>query len=221
MIESCRTVNRSPAFVLAAFMLVTSACQAPIAADLLTQSGGVLYRDDFTDPTSGWGRNVTDNGTADYAGGGYRITIKTPGYDYWAVTGLTFTDVHIEVDALKIGGPEVNRIGLICRYRDNRNFYFLIVSSDGYYGIGKVKDGQVELLGQPQMQRTSAVHSGSASNHLRADCVADTLVLYVNDQAIGMASDMDFASGDVGILTGAFDEAGVDVLFDDFVVTKP
>jgi hypothetical protein len=38
---------------------------------------------------------------------------------------------------------------------------------------------------------------------------------------VATAQDTDLANGDVGVLAGAFDEAGVDVLFDHFVVIQP
>jgi hypothetical protein len=34
-------------------------------------------------------------------------------------------------------------------------------------------------------------------------------------------SDSDFASGDVGLLAGTYDEVGTDIHFDNFVVRKP
>jgi hypothetical protein len=33
--------------------------------------------------------------------------------------------------------------------------------------------------------------------------------------------DTSFTSGDVGLIAGTYEEAGTDVLFDNFVVTKP
>jgi hypothetical protein len=112
-------------------------------------------------------------------------------------------------------------MGLICRMQDAANFYYFVISNDGYYGIGKVKAGQWSLLETPQMRPSSAILTGGQKNHLRADCVADLFILYVNGQPVGSAEDKDFASGDVGILAGSFDSPGVDVYFDNFVVYKP
>jgi len=58
-------------------------------------------------------------------------------------------------------------------------------------------------------------------NHLRADCIGNTLTLYVNFNEVASVQDSDFATGDVGVLAGAFAEAGVDVLFQNFVVIQP
>jgi hypothetical protein len=62
---------------------------------------------------------------------------------------------------------------------------------------------------------------GDATNHIRADCVGDTLTLYVNGEKLAEAKDSDFTSGDVGLMAGTFDQVGVDIRFDNFVVSRP
>jgi len=201
--------------------LAASACQSYRIADLLTKSGNALFKDDFFDSASGWARSVSSSGAMDYFGGGFRIWVDTVNYDLWSTPGLNFRDVRIETDVYMIGGPLENRFGLLCRYRDARNYYFFIVSSDGYYGIGKLSGGVRSLLGQAMMAYTPAITQGVALNHLRADCVGDTLTFYVNGQPVGMAQDADLADGDVGLLAGTFDQPGTDAVFDNFVVIKP
>jgi hypothetical protein len=201
--------------------LAASACQSYRIADLLTKSGDVLFKDDFSDPASGWARSVSSSGAMDYFGGGFRIWVDTTDYDLWSTPGLSFRDVRIETDVYMIGGPFENRFGLLCRYRDARDYYFFIISSDGYYGIGKLSGGLRSLLGQAMMAYTPAITQGVAINHLRADCIGDTLTLYVNGQPVGMAQDADLPDGDVGLLAGTFDQPGTDAVFDNFVVIKP
>jgi hypothetical protein len=60
-----------------------------------------------------------------------------------------------------------------------------------------------------------------AANHLRADCIGNTLTFYINNNQVASVQDADFASGDVGLLAGAFFQPGVDVLFDHFTVVQP
>jgi len=38
---------------------------------------------------------------------------------------------------------------------------------------------------------------------------------------VSVADDTDSPSGEVGLIAGAFDEPGVDNLFDDFLINKP
>ena len=62
---------------------------------------------------------------------------------------------------------------------------------------------------------------GSASNHIRADCVGDTLTLYVNGMQLAQVKDARFPAGDVGLIAGTYATPGTDIRFDDFIVYQP
>jgi hypothetical protein len=211
-------------FVILMLLLVNVGC-APIstgqAADL-ADPGAVLFLDDFSETPSGWGIWSRDGAKVEYHNEGLRIWVTETQYDFWSVAGKNFTNVQVEVDATKLDGPDDNDFGVLCRYLDKNNFYMLVVSSDGYYGIAKMKGGQYSMIGSDQLQYTgSAIKPGKNSNHLRADCVGSTLRLHANGKLLMEAIDKDFYSGDVGVLAGAYNTPGVDILFDNFVVKKP
>ena len=65
------------------------------------------------------------------------------------------------------------------------------------------------------------IQNGIEKNRLRADCVDDILMFYVNDFPVAVISDLDFRLGDVGLIAGSFADPGTDVLFDNFLVLKP
>jgi hypothetical protein len=202
------------------FCLLLSACASLTSPVIPAGSpGDILYQDDFADYTSGWDRILNDGGIMDYDSGGFRILIRQPGLNYWSTPDKNFRDVRVEADVTKLGGPDENRTGLICRYQRG-DYYFFIISNDGYYAIGKFIGGQTLLLGQTEMLFSESIQPDD-TNHLRADCIGDTLVFYVNDTLIAGAQDSDFSTGDVGVLAGAFNEPGVDVLFEHFVVIQP
>lgn len=181
----------------------------------------VLFQDDFSRTSSGWDRVNVADGMTDYDNGVYRIVVNTDNTDVWANPGLNFTDVAIEVQATKAGGPDDNDFGIICRYMDVNNWYSFIISSDGYYGIVKVKDGYQELLGMDTMEPSNAINQGAATNTIRAECIGSTLSLYANGTLLTTQTDSEFASGDVGLLAGTFDIVGTDITFDNFTVYKP
>ena len=156
----------------------------------------------------------------DYDGSGYRFLVNALQANFWSTPGKSFKDVRLEVDVAKLSGPDENRIGLLCRFVEN-NYYFFMVSSDGFYTIAKFIAGNVIQLGQSEMQYSESVNTGLAVNHLRADCIGDTLVLFVNGTPVAQAQDTDLAQGDVGLLAGTFAQPGVDVIFDNFVVLQP
>lgn len=199
------------------FLVSCASAVAPLAPT--AQSGEVLYKEEFENNRTGWARVANDNGIMDYDGGGYRILVRQPKLNVWSVAERNFGDVRVEVDAIKLNGPEENRIGVMCRYQKG-DYYFFVISSDGYYVIGKFIGGLTLLLGQREMQASQVILTGTL-NHLRADCIGDSLIFYINYTEVASATDKDLPAGDVGVVAGAFSEPGVDVLFDRFVVIQP
>jgi len=210
-------------FIVLLFM-ASLACQVSLPITTtptpVARAGDTLFFDDFTKPSTGWKRFTSAEGTMDYDGNGYRFLVNALQANFWSTPGKSFKDVRMEVDVAKLSGPDENRIGLLCRFTEG-NYYFFMVSSDGYYTIGKYIGGNAIQLGQTEMQYNEAIHTGLAINHLRADCVGNTFTLYVNGSPVAQAQDSDFAEGDVGLLAGTFSQPGVDVIFDNFVVLQP
>lgn len=212
--------------VLAVLVLVTLACSFSPLVTPAGEGGGqpsnILFSDDFSSTNSSWDQFHGDDYVSDYANGGYRIYVKMTKYDAWANPSRSFPgDVRIEVDATKIGGPDDNDFGVICRYQDVDNFYYLLISSDGYAAIGKYEGGSQQLISSDNMQKVDGITPGAATNHIRADCIGSELKLYVNGNLVATATDSSFTSGDVGLMAGTFDTAGTDILFDNFYVYKP
>ena len=207
-------------FTFFLLLLSISACTSiPIPTAIPAKSGDVLYQEAFEDNTTGWHRVANDNGIMDYDQGGYRILVRQPRLNVWSTAEKNFGNVRIEADVIKLNGPDENRMGLMCRYRGG-DYYFFVITNDGYYAIGKFLGGMTLLLGQSEMQTSETIQKGSM-NHLRADCIGDKLTFYINFTEVASAADTDLPSGDVGVLAGSFSEPGVDVMFDQFVVIQP
>jgi hypothetical protein len=181
--------------------------------------GDILFQDDFENNSTGWDRVSNDIGIMDYDQGVYRFLVQQPAMNFWSTPEKNFHDVRVEADVIRLNGPDENRTGLICRYQ-NGDYYFFIISNDGFYAIGKFIGGNTILLGQSEMRSSEFIISNSI-NHLRADCIGNTLTFFVNFNEIASAQDSDFPSGDIGLLAGSFSESGVDVSFDHFVVMQP
>jgi hypothetical protein len=215
-------LSRSP-LVSSLLVILALTCSA-LACNLESPpavSGDVLFQDDFSRTLSGWDRYHDDVYSADYADGGYRIQVFAPQTDAWANPGLNLTDVRIELDATKQSGPDNNTFGVLCRYQNAHDFYFFLISSDGYAGIGISIDGRRVLLSGETMLPSGAVLLGDATNHLRADCIGPQLALYVNGILVAQAQATQWDSGDVGLTAGSFDQPGVDILFSNFTIIQP
>jgi hypothetical protein len=197
------------------------ACKYVIGDPAVSPTDRTLYRDDFSKVSSGWNRVTAPKGESNYADGMYRIFVNDANIDIWSLAGRSFSDVRIEVDAYKIGGDRNNRFGVICRAASATTFYTLVISSDGYYGIGMIDGSEYRLIGMDALQPTDAINQGSALNHIRADCVGDLLTLYVNGVKLAEVRDATFPTGDVGLIAGSYDVPGVDIRFDNFIVSQP
>src|SRR3972149_8658936 len=216
--------QRSFALFLVPLLVLTLACSAlggPVVEAPPADGTNVLFSDDFSEPDSGWDRVQAEEGVTDYDNGQYRIFVDQAQNDYWANPGRSFTDVQVEADATKIGGPDDNDFGLICRYQDTENFYAFLISSDGFYAILKYSGGSSETLGSDSWPPSEAINQGAATNHLRADCIGDSLTLYATGPQLHAVTDSAFSSRDVGPIAGTFAEPGADIAFDDFVVLQP
>lgn len=196
-------------------LLSLAACQSQ------PKPGDVLYVDDFDKTDSGWNRQSDADAITDYADGEYQIEIAAPNLNVWSVAGPQLTDAIIDVTARTAAGPDNNLFGLICRYQDDLNFYFLVISADSYYGIGKYRDGESILLNSNVYEYSDKILPGPATHHITAACIGDALTLAVNGTQLAQTRDMDFKTGKLGLIAGSFGEPDVDVHFENLIATQP
>lgn len=209
--------------ILALILFVTACGPVPTKSAPVTDKS-VLFSDDFTHTNSGWDRFQDYAGVTDYSNVGYLIYIKAANMIKWANPSKTFqSDVRIEVDTTVSFGPENNAFGIICRYQDPDNFYYFYISSDGYAGIGRKQNGQHNIISSAdgKLIKIDGINTGTASNHLRADCVGSNLTMYVNGTQAVTTKDSAFTGGTVGLIARTYDTGGADILFNNFYVYKP
>jgi hypothetical protein len=182
----------------------------------------VLFQDEFSNPNSGWEQYTDPSGNiSDYVNGSYRLFVNENATDVYANPGKSFSNISVKVTTQYNGGPEDNMFGIICRYQDVDNYYELVISTDGYYGIGKTVGGVFSWLGADDMQASEFIHTGGSTNQIQADCVKDKLTLYANGHKLLETQDNSIAtSGDIGLTAHAFDDVGVDISFDHLLVKK-
>ena len=183
--------------------------------------GTVLFQDDFSRPATGWETYDEADFSAAYADGGLRLQVHSPYSLAWSTPHFDLGDVRLEADTTAARGPTDNAFGLVCRYRDAANYTFFLMSSDGFSGIGTVRDGQRSLLTGEAMLPSDFILQGLTSNHLGADCSGPQLRLYINGALANEAVSEDVSTGDVGVIVGTYGTPGVEVLFDNFTVSRP
>jgi hypothetical protein len=178
------------------------------------------FEDDFSDPASGWGAASHETYVRGYQQGRYLFQIDVPRWFVWATGGRKYEDVELEAVARAAGQPD-NHYGLICRYDEDR-FYYFAVSADGYYAIFYMnEEGDLMPLTGAAMLRSSAIHTDGSDNRIVAACDATTLTLTINGEVMAEVKDDRLVSGDVGMGAGTVSIGNTSVWFDDLEVRRP
>jgi len=89
----------------------------------LPPTGTVLFSDTFSSSESVWNTWNQNGSYVIYQADGMRFFIDKPNLDFYSKPGYDFTDVRIEVEAIKVDGPDDNSYGIICRMQDEKNYY--------------------------------------------------------------------------------------------------
>ena len=198
-------------WIITLILALLSAC-APTAS--------LPFRENFDDARNGWTLTQTSLAEIALGGGQLRVNVKEVDSLAWSVAaGKTFDDFTLEVDATPLAGPDDNDYGVIVRRVDDDNFYRLEISGDGYYNVQKREKGQWQKL-IVDWTESDAIHKGKATNHLRVVCSGRAMTFYVNQVKLVQVADDSFKRGAVGVLAGTLAEPGVQVAFDNFLVSK-
>ena len=210
------------------FSLLAAAGCGPARASATPPPSGVLFQDDFSNISSGWDKNTGAQVTTNYDNGRYLISVGQPAVDVWAQPGLDVTDVAVTVQAQFSAGPVNNEYGVMCRYQrggdGKSSFYFFVISTDGYYALGKVSKDVRKILNPSQgsPQPTTAIKPDQAGiNAISATCSGTHLTLTVNGTPVGDFTDDELKHGDIGLIAGTYDEGGVQIHFDDLIARRP
>jgi hypothetical protein len=216
--------------IIAAILLLLPACSM-LPADLVAQKtpefgsepgipeSQILFSDDFSAKNGGWSLTSTDSGSSvAFTHQGLEFIINEKDQDFWSTLAGEYSNIGVGVDAGKLGGPDDNTFGVICRYQDAENFYAFLISSDGYYGIIKIKDGKYSLLSGKNMDYDAGIVRGKGTNRILGICSQDELGLFVNGKLLTIVQDPDLIEGRVGMIAGTNAVPGTDILFDNLIL---
>lgn len=186
------------------------------------ESGTLLFSDDFSTNENGWGTSGGGAGEISFLYQGLDMKVNVPNSLVWSISKDKYTDARIEVDGVLLNGPTDDAFGTICRFQDNKHFYGFIITNDGYYGIFKMQDGQMTLA-DPEggLKFSEAIRQGGVVNHIQAVCQGNVLSLSINDDLVAAIEDSSYPSGQIGLIAGAYETAGVEIFFDNLEVYQP
>jgi len=183
-------------------------------------SGQETFRDDF-ESLAGWYTGSGDNFLVEFLEGGYHIVVDliTGPDPVYSIRQFSLEDALVSIDVMRYEGEDGSYFGVVCRHTDRSNYYRFVVYTEGEYEIAKKINGVFTSLVRDTLEKP--LKADGSPNNIRAACVGDTLQLFVNDKLTAEVTDQDLTTGYIGLVAGTDLEPGLDVLFDNFVISQP
>lgn len=181
----------------------------------------VLFSDDFGRDTGVWDIFSASEGRVFYENGWlHMINYTTATIDTYSLASQYLADFILEVETAFVDGTEDNWHGVVCRFKDDGDYYAFGVSADGYYYIAKFVNGnQISLAGPTY---TSYINEGCClTNLIHIECIGSSLSLSVNGHALKTVTDTTFNAGDIGLIATSLAGSFTEIAFDNIVVTAP
>jgi hypothetical protein len=184
----------------------------------------VLFQDDFSTPIGNWTVLSGPAGSAGYDQGDYVIRDLTPNWPLWSTASAAgiLNNMHIEVTVGSTGQASDEAYGILCGYRDERDFDLLVFTGNAYYAIVRKAGNTTTVLTDDQggWSHSIRIVPGGQAYRVGADCAADgRLVLSVDGQQIAAAKDPTLQAGLIGLTVQTFLQVPAEVRFKDLVVT--
>jgi hypothetical protein len=208
--------NRHVFVPLALLVAAVLACTPSLPAST------TLYKDNFSNTTSGWCVDTTKSSSLDYSGGEYVFKVLDTNWFVWCNPGQTLGDIHVEVTAKNFGKTTDTIFGLVCNDQKalvqvNEDLYYLGFSPDGHYSITLSKGSTDTVLTKGT---SKDIATNAVSYTVGADCGGGHLALYADGKKIASATDNTYTTGDVGLFAWTGENAPAEIHFDNIVVTK-
>lgn len=191
-----------------------------------------LLADQFSDSTSGWETGAGDISSIDYVSGEYVIRVIETGWFVWGNPAKnTYSNISVQVNARYTNGNYTDILfGAMCNFQDNQHYYYMGITTDGYYGIGKRNgDEDILLSGDGSLTFSNQLAQGNSWFRLNADCAGDgTLSLYADGILLESVTDTSYPSGNIGLFNNVYAPASgdinqpaeVEIHFDDLSITS-
>ena len=161
-------------------------------------SAKLIYSDDFSNPTSYWPEMSSEGCESYYKDGEFHVIVNKTNWAAWRYNQNAgrFGDFIIEADIRQVSGDENSEYGLIFRCQNDDNYYYFLISADGYYLAGIRTDGKWTPL--RRWITSASIEKGFSSNHLKVVCKASQIDIYVNGNRLATVIDNSFVDGYIG-----------------------
>lgn len=132
-----------------------------------------------------------------------------------------FTDFVLDVETTLVSGNPENSFGVLFRMTDTQQFYRFELTGNGLYTVERRDGGTRESLTQGWLDSTDLVQGIGAVNRIQIRAVGDLLTFTINDMVATEVTDGTYAQGQIALDAGSFSRPGIEVAFDNLVITRP
>lgn len=182
-------------------VLINRAPLVPIMADTFD----IPYRQAWTEEGSGWAYLNYDNQTYEHT------SLSDMARSITGVSATRDQIVEARIRALEFASGGVRWLGLITRYQDPQNYYYVTLRSDNTISLRKLLNNAIHILDTATLN----VNVGT-DYRVRLEAVGDRLRVYVNEKHVLEGVDATFARGRYGL--AAYKTRA---RFDDFYAVQP
>jgi hypothetical protein len=190
-----------------------------LGAPLVENEGEIVIEDTFDGDNYGWEPLSGSDYDMSIMNGAFHFATNPAQFQIFNALPRQLYDlanIVINVDVNIEQPAHDGDLGVLCRFQDVDNFYALEVSEDGYFAIWKEVAGEVTYL--IDWTYSDLIPTDSSPFVLNASCDGAQLMVGVNAELLGTATDTDFASGGVGLIAGTWANGGQVISFDNFEV---
>ena len=191
---------------------------ATLPATTDEQAPAPIYQAEFGEAGT-WDTGSGDGFRVFVADDALRMEFDAAHRTRWSNAHETFGDLVFGARACQVAGSHNNGYGLQFGHVDDDNFFYFMISGDGFYQFSKRVDG--EWQGLIKWTRHESIHQGEACNVLMVEAADDLITLVVNGTMLAQVRDGSFSAGDIGLIAQSLDDPGVAVAFDAVVVFEP
>ena len=182
----------------------------------------VLYRDDFTNPSTSWPDRKFDNYFIGYHEPEYyHIEVTSPNYKttVFEPQKKSFNDFTVELQVLTVSKKTAAagdfRYGLAFRRSGDQYYAFTISPRTKKWFVLKSSPSGITVLTEGTDEN---IHELDNDDTLRVDAQGPNFLFHINDELVGQATDPDYAGGEVGFYVESFDVPSVHIHFDKLTI---
>ncbi len=203
--------------------LVLAGCTGRGAAPGSIPEASVLFADQFIPGETGRWRIEGDQ-TAAAALRDERLTIAVDAAQtvhYATLDGEIFTDFVLDVETTLLAGNPENSFGVLFRLVDGDQFYRFALTGNGLYMVERRDGDNMVSLTQGWLDSTDLVQGVGAVNRLRIRAEGDQFTFSINEALTTELADGTYARGNIALEAGTFARPGIEVAFDNLVMSRP